>query len=592
MSGSWWARFVLTMAVLFWAVWMLIPTFAGDTAEERRQKVAEKAGGTAQAEEVEEELWYSSFLPEQRINLGIDLQGGIDMTLEVMVEEAVISGVQRDITGVLEQAEKDGIKLADVRRAAGEPILLVQGAEAVGLDALRVFMEKNYAGYEYLDSREVPGKDGVAATYHAFGVTEDQAAYLGDQAVQQALETLRNRIDETGVKEPTIVLKGGNRINVQLPGIDDIQQAVKAIGTTAVLEFSLVDEEVMKNFTAVERALLTAETEDPVMFADDKALSDWMVRGGHIPADDMLIWEYTQGAEGEERSTPYVVKQEIILTGDDINDARVGMNQFNEPYVSMEFKPRGGNIFADVTGENVGRRFAIILDDRVRSAPSIRERIGGGRASIEMGVTDYQLAMEDAKVLSLVLRTGALPAPVTIGDIRQVGASLGEDAIVAGELATTVGFGLVMVFMLVYYRKLGLVSIAALSMNLILVLALLAAVGATLTLPGIAGIALTIGMAVDCNIIIFERIRDERRLGKNDRSAADTGFAKSLSAVLDANITTFIAGVVLYTYGTGPIKGFAVTLMIGIVTTLITGTFVSRTLTDLLTRKANSRLSF
>lgn len=592
MSGSWWARFVLVVVAVAWSFWMLVPTFAGDTAEERRQKVADKAGGTDQAELVEPSNWYDDLLPTQRINLGIDLQGGIDMTLEVMVDEAIISGVQRDVPSVMEQAEKDGIKLAEVRRAQGEAILLLQGAEAVGLDAIRVFMEKSFTGYEYLDSREVEAQGGIASTYHAFGVTDDQRSYLGDQAVQQALETLRNRIDETGVKEPTIVLKGGNRINVQLPGIDDIQQAVKAIGTTAVLQFSLVDEEVMKNFTAVERALLSAEQEDAVVFADDKALSDWMVRGGHIPADDMLIWEYAPSAEGEARTTPYVVKQEIILTGDDINDARVGMNQFNEPYVSIEFKPRGGNIFADVTGENVGRRFAIILDDQVRSAPNIRERIGGGRASIEMGVTDYQLAMEDAKVLSLVLRTGALPAPVTIGDIRQVGASLGEDAIKAGELATMVGFSLVMAFMLIFYRKLGLVSIFALSMNLLMVLALLAAVGATLTLPGIAGIALTIGMAVDCNIIIFERIREERRLGKNDRSAADTGFGKALGAVLDANITTFIAGVVLYTYGTGPIKGFAVTLMIGIVTTLFTGTFVSRTLTDLLTRKANSRLSF
>lgn len=592
MNGTWWARMALVVAAVLWSVWMLIPTFSGETVEQRRQRVADKAGGGAEAEEVVEAAWYEDLLPDQRINLGIDLQGGIDMTLEVMTDEALVSAVQRDIPAVSDQADKEGIKLAEVRRASGEPVLLIQGAEGVGIDAIRLFMEKNFTGYAYLNTREVEGAGGASSTFHAFGVTEDQAIYLADQAVQQALETLRNRIDETGVKEPTIVLKGGNRINVQLPGIDDIQQAVKAIGTTAVLEFSLVDEEVMKNFSGVERALLTAETEDPAIFADDKALSDWMVRGGHIPADDMLIWEYTAGPEGETRTTPYVVKQEIILTGDDINDARVGMNQFNEPYVSMDFKPHGGNIFADVTGENVGRRFAIILDDKVRSAPYIRERIGGGRASIEMGVTDYQLAMEDAKVLSLVLRTGALPAPVTIGDIRQVGASLGEDAITAGELATTVGFILVMSFMLIYYRKLGLVSIAALSMNLLMVLALLAAVGATLTLPGIAGIALTIGMAVDCNIIIFERIRDERRLGKNDRSASDLGYAKSISAVLDSNITTFIAGVVLYTYGTGPIKGFAVTLMIGIVTTVFTGTFVSRTLTDLLTRKANSRLSF
>ena len=316
------------------------------------------------------------------------------------------------------------------------------------------------------------------------------------------------------------------------------------------------------------------------------------MRGGHLPPDDRLMWEYVAGPEGDTRTDPYAVKADVILTGDDINDARVGMNQYNEPYVSLEFKPRGANVFAEVTGENVGRRFAIVLDDRVRSAPYIREKIGGGRASIEMGVTDYQLAMEDAKVLSLVLRTGALPAPVTIGDIRQVGASLGEDAIEAGLEAGLVGGLLVIAFMIFYYRKLGVVAVMALGTNLVLLLALLAAAGATLTLPGIAGMALTVGMAVDCNIIIYERIREELRLGKNARTATDAGFDRALWSVLDGNITTFIAGVVLYTYGTGPIKGFAVTLMIGIISTIFAGIFVTRTLMDFLTRKATARLSF
>ncbi len=603
MSGTWWTRFVTIMLVVGWGLWMLIPTFTGETAAQRHARTAaqatqasEGAPRTAEGEgdaAAEDLPWYSVLLPEQRISLGIDLQGGIDMTLQVEIEEAIVSHVQRDIGPVKDSAEREGIKLAEVRRASGEPTLLIRGDEGVGLDAVRVFMEKRFAGYAYHNSRELPTADGGTAEFHAFTVTEEQKATIAEQSVQQALETLRNRIDETGVKEPSIVLKGGHRINVQLPGIDDIQQAVKAIGTTAVLEFHLVDEDVMKNFSDVDKALVTAEKDLPAdTYGDDQALSGWMVDHGHIPADDRLMWKYQTGPEGDVRADPIVVKQEIMLTGDDINDARVGLNQYNEPYVSLEFKPRGANIFAEVTGENVGRRFAIVLDKRVRSAPVIREKIGGGRASIEMGVTDYQLAMEDAKVLSLVLRTGALPAPVTIGDIRQVGASLGEDAIAAGEEATVVGFGFVLVFMLVYYRRLGVVSVIALLANVALVLALLAAAGATLTLPGIAGIALTVGMAVDCNIIIYERIREERRLGKNDRTAADTGFSKGVWAVIDANITTFIAGVVLYTYGTGPIKGFAVTLMIGIITTLFTGIFLSRTLVDFLTRKATSRLSF
>ena len=597
MPGTWWTRFVTILLAVLWSVWMLIPTVTAKSAEQRRQAVAEQADATntgiaQQSEDEEPAHWYDAYLPQKQISLGIDLQGGIDMTLQVEVDEALISSVQRDIVAVKDSAEREGVKLAEVRRAQGEPTLLIRGDEGVTLDDLRVFMEKRFTGYEYVNSRQLRTAQGEMAEFHAFTVTDAQRTYLADQSVQQALETLRNRIDETGVKEPSIVLKGGHRINVQLPGIDDIQQAVKAIGTTALLEFQMVDEEVMKNFSSVERSLLDAQTNHADVYDDDNALSDWMVRNGHIPPDDKLMWEYKTTDQGEVRSEPYVVKQEVILTGDDINDARVGLNQYNEPYVSLEFKPRGANIFAEVTGENVGRRFAIVLDKKIRSAPYIREKIGGGRASIEMGVTDYKMAMDDAKVLSLVLRTGALPAPVTIGDIRQVGANLGEDAIASGEEATVVGFGLVMIFMLIYYRKLGGVSIVALCINITMMMAMLAAAGATLTLPGIAGIALTVGMAVDCNIIIYERIREERHIGKNDRSAADAGFSNGVSAVIDSNITTFIAGVVLYTYGTGPIKGFAVTLMIGIITTLFTGVFVSRTLVDLLTRKASSRLTF
>jgi preprotein translocase subunit SecD len=321
-------------------------------------------------------------------------------------------------------------------------------------------------------------------------------------------------------------------------------------------------------------------------------LSDWLVRNAKIPSGTRLMWEYDETpGKTAARTVPVVVKDEVILTGDDVNNATTSMNQFNEPYVALEFKPRGGKVFADVTGENVGRRFAIVLDRKVRSAPVIREKIGGGRASIEMGSGDYQQSLRDASVLSLVLRTGALPAPVTVGEVRQVGATLGADAIRQGEEATTIGFGLILVFMLVYYRKSGAVAVCALVLNVLLVMGMLAAVGATLTLPGITGIALTVGMAVDCNIIIFERIREELRLGKNARSATEAGFDKALWAVLDGNITTFIAGVVLYTYGTGPIKGFSVTLMIGILTTLFSGVFVTRTLMDLLTRKANARLS-
>jgi len=262
------------------------------------------------------------------------------------------------------------------------------------------------------------------------------------------------------------------------------------------------------------------------------------------------------------------------------------------PNVSMEFKPKGARIFGDVTGDNVGKRFAIVLDRKVRSAPVINERIGGGRAQISMGSGGYDQARVDSQTLALVLRTGALPAPVSIGEVRTVGAQLGEDAIKAGSRATVIGMFIVLMAMLVYYRKPGVVASGALVLNVFFVLAMLAAFGATLTLPGIAGIALTVGMAVDANIIIYERIREELSVGKNARSAVDAGYEHALSAVLDANITTGIAGVVLYSYGSGPIKGFAVTLLVGIATTLFTAIFVSRTFMDFAVRKSSARLVF
>jgi preprotein translocase subunit SecD len=544
---------------------------------------------------VVEPPWWASLLPDARINLGLDLQGGIDFTLGVQVMEAVDSAVARDVKPMMDEANTAGISLMDVQRfSRGTPEspksdqIYILPAEGVGDADVDDFISDNYTIYEWTSSgASYLEQDG----WMVYTVTEEQEEYIKDRAMEQALETLRSRIDETGVKEPSITQKGRDQINVQLPGMDNVQDAMAAIGTAAVLEFMPVHEEEMQKLADLVRNLQTLETENPDRYDDDEWLSDEMKRRGFIPKDGRLMWEYGEGQASNTRTQYFVVFDEVILTGDDVNDAHVAWNQFNEPYVALEFKPKGGRIFAEYTGQHVGDRFAIVLDGKIRSAPVIREKIGGGRASIEMGSGDNLIAKQEASVLALVLRTGALPAPVTIDQVRTVGATLGADAIAAGRLATVVGFGLVLVFMTIYYKKAGVVSVFALVCNLMLVMALLATVGATLTLPGIAGIALTVGMAVDCNIIIFERIREEKALGKNARAATDAGFSKAFLAVIDANITTFIAGVVLYTYGTGPIKGFAVTLMIGILTTLFTGIFLSRTIMDWMTRKTSARLS-
>jgi len=588
MGTTWWVRFGIIMATVLAAVYTLIPTFIAESAYDTLSEQTSQLGEDSEPEteeEVEVTGW-RAWLPDAKINLGLDLQGGIDLTLEVETMEAVLSNVARDIQSIEDAATSDGVVVGEIRRVRGEPSLEFLVGEEGSLDDLVELMSRRYQDYEYASTNT----DDKDRTWHRFTVTEAGITEISKKTVEQALETLRSRVDETGVKEPSIVLKGGSRINVQLPGIDNLQQAYSALGTTAVLEFYLVDEEFGDG--ALERAVKHARENAPSsIYSDDGALNDWLQDEGRITRDHRVLWEYQEDPEGEDaRLLPHILKDKVILSGDDVNDASVGMDQFNDPYTALEFKPAGGQVFCDITGENVGKKFAIVLDRKVRSAPVIREKICGGRASISMGAGDYTQMMEEAGVLSLVLRTGALPAPVTIGEARIVGAQLGEDSINAGRLGVMVGGLIVLFFMAIYYRKSGLVADIALACNILFVMALLAGFGATLTLPGIAGIALTVGMAVDANIIVFERIREELRTGRTARSAVDAGYEFALSAVLDANITTAIAGVVLFSYGTGPIKGFAVTLLIGIATTLYTAIFVSRTFLDLVVRRSSAQL--
>ena len=601
MGGSWWLRFWLIVASCLLAVWSLIPTFMGESAIERYAAQAEQfkddaPSDTEEATPAEDLPWYWGYLPETRIVLGLDLQGGIDITLGVGVEEAVLSTVARDVQPLRDYAEGEGLDLAAVERVRGEPAMEVQLGDGVTLEELTALMRDRFFGYEYGTTRT----DEEGVEWHRWELTEEEQAEIGKRAVEQALETLRSRIDETGVKEPSIVRKGEDRINIQLPGVDDLATAKAVIGSQAMLEFFMVDEEFgdSKLAKVVEAAEKKMSAED---FADDGLLTDWLRSTGRIGRNNKVLWEYAPNPDNtKSRRTPYILIDRVELTGDDINDASVSIDQYNEPFVSIEFKPAGGKKFADLTGENVGNRFAIVLDSQVQSAPNIIEKIAGGRARITMGYGDYNQLMQEASVLSLVLRTGALPAPVNFEDVRTVGASLGADSIDAGKRGVLVGGALVTVFMFLVYRNRtnvvgvfaspGVIAIFALGLNVLFIMALLAGFEATLTLPGIAGIALTIGMALDANIIVFERIREELKLGKKARPAVDAGFEHALSAVIDANITTAIAGVVLYSYGTGPIKGFAVTLLIGITTTLYTAIFISRTFMDLLVRKSTTRL--
>jgi len=592
MSGTWWTRVVIIVLSVVWAGWTLYPTiFIEPSAADRaKAQVAELESG--KKAEKAEERWFDFLIADARLSLGLDLQGGLDLSLEVDVDAALDSVVKRELLPIRESARRDGVGLVDVRKRPGEAVVMLQPEVGVGLSDTTAFMEKRFPRYEYNNNVTEGGVEWL--TYR---LTDAEAKSIRESAVEQALETLRNRIDETGVREPSIVRQGENRISVQIPGLVDPSQAAEAIGTTALLEFKMVDEELSKDQPAMLRLIEEAKAQlAPEAFLSDDELNEHLWRGGKLPQNRRLMFEYVRGEDNKLRRADnpdliYIVIDEVMIAGDDINSATTAQGQMADYEVIIQFKPLGARKFAEITEKNVGRRFAIILDGQVRSAPSIKQAILGGTASISMGAGSGQQQFLEASNLALVLRTGSLPAPVTIGGKRQIGPGLGADAIRDGKLATGIGFGLVVLFMVSYYRMSGVVSIIAIILNVLFGFAMMAAAGATLTLPGITGIALTIGMAVDCNIVIYERIREELRLGRNSRAATDTGFDKALWGVLDSNITTMIAGVVLYTYGTGPIRGFAVTLMIGIISTLYTGIFVSRTLMDFLTRKASARLS-
>jgi preprotein translocase subunit SecD len=380
-------------------------------------------------------------------------------------------------------------------------------------------------------------------------------------AADQALETIRNRIDQFGVSEPDIRRQGEKRILVQLPGIKDTKRAKALIGKTALLEFKLVDE-----------------THDL-----NNAL-----KGNVPPGSEVLYGVKEDPATQRILKTPYLLKKRTLLTGANLTDARVQIDsQYNEPYVSIDFDKKGGRDFERITGENVKKRLAIVLDKKVYSAPVIQEKISGGKARITGSFTT-----EEARDLAIALRAGALPAPVNILEERTVGPSLGTDSIRKGLISMCVGGILVILFMIVYYRGAGLIADFALILNILLIAGGLAGFQATLTLPGIAGIILTIGMAVDANVLIFERIREELRIGKTPRAAVDAGYDKATLTILDANVTTLIAALVLFQFGTGPVKGFAVTLSLGVIASLFTALILTRMVFDYyLMKRKTKRLS-
>lgn len=471
-----------------------------------------------------------------RVNLGLDLQGGMYLDIEIKVDEAVQETLSRTAQELEDLLLDNYVKFVEVRQEGNRVILEMEAGERVNLT------ESPYDRLLVLFTPEDLGNNRTQLT-----LLPEEEKRIRENAVVQALEVLRNRIDGLGVSEPSLQRQGENSIVIQLPGLKDREQAIELIGPQAVLEFRIVSEDATpaayNRYTEVVRY---EEVRDPI-------------------TQEILS------------RTPYVLTQEVLLTGEYIRDARVRFDpQNNQPYVALSFDSIGADRFSRLTERYKGRRLAIVLDDKVQSAPVIREKIGGGEASIS-----GQFTTEEAGNLAIVLRSGSLPAPIDIREERTVGASLGEDSVEQGLLSLVTGGVLVLVFMVAYYRLAGIFASIALIFNLLLIISVLGLVGATLTLPGMAGIVLTTGMAVDANVLIFQRIREEMSKGNNIRASINEGFDRAFTTILDANITTLFAALALLQFGTGPIKGFAVTLALGILSSMFTAIVVTRFLFEI-----------
>jgi len=464
--------------------------------------------------------------------------------LEVQTRKAVETRLERAAEDLRAAMKKAKIRYGQVERV-GDTQIQVKLLKQESAEAFDEMLDKEFGALR--DVSRTPENGGLLVQLE---LPANESKYIEEMAARQAMETIRNRIDQFGVSEPDIRRQGENRILIQLPGIKDPERALSLIGKTALLEFKLVDED-----HDVQEALK-----------------------GDIPTGDEILYQVIEDkSTGRSRKIPFLVRKRTYLTGEYLTNARVQIDQYEGPYVAIDFDKKGARLFARITEANVKKRLAIVLDDHVYSAPVIQEKIAGGSARITGRFTD-----EEARDLAIVLRAGALPAPVQILEERTVGPSLGRDSIDKGLMSMLIGGIIVVLFIGIYYKGAGLIANAALLLNIVLIAAGLAALGATLTLPGIAGIILTIGMAVDANVIIFERIREEVRLGKTPRAAVDGGFAKATLTILDANITTLIAALVLFQFGTGPVKGFAVTLSIGIVASLFTAIIVAKVVFDYL----------
>lgn len=533
---------------------------------------------------VPDNWWFS----KKKITYGLDIQGGVHLVMGVDVDSVIRESAQRMAAGLVEAMKSDGVNVTSAQRTEdAPPKVQIQLATDTAADKARSALEKRYD--QVLVIEKVEGSSVVMS------FNDNYLNDLRNRIVEQAIETIRNRIDEFGVAEPSITAQGANRILVQLPGIADAARAKELINKTARLEFLLVEESVPETdliqwVTDAEKAggyNLSNTRYGAYIDRLNKDLKD------KLPKDTLLIFEKDDAAVNlEAGKRAYLVRTDVGVGGDALRDASVGQDQFGKPEVRFSLEPAGAKLFADLTGKNKGRRLAVVLDRVIKSAPVIQSEIAGGNGVITMGGGgDYRKTFEEAKLISMALRAGALPAALEQLEERTVGPTLGADSIAAGAKAAVIGTLLVLLFMVVYYKAFGLIADLAMAFNLLITFAILTSLEATLTLPGVAGLALTVGMAVDANVIIFERIKEELAKGASLKAAVREGFDRAFSAIFDSNVTTVATCLVLMYFGTGPIRGFAVTLTAGLASSMFTAVFFSRLISEWLTHKAELKLS-
>jgi len=580
MTGTWWWKTVFIFGIVGYALYYLVPSW-----------VYFKLPADQRNDQALLDSLIPRWAPKKHLNLGLDLQGGIELVMGVDADKAMRDKAARRSDDLKRLATDKKLPFVDIKPVTGEAQVEVVGhspeeATAIGAMALE----------QYNDSFRKLSQSGSSLK---LAFQEAWVEKQRDDTVEQAVKSLRNRVDKWGVSETEIKrLRGSNGIQIQLPGFKDPERAKKLLGGTAQLELKMVDEDD-KSLASVKDLPpeIHASTEggQPYVCSTDRKLLETFLEG-KAPANDEYGLEKVEKLPPDTKvapcSVPYyktlTLHSKIELTGDEMTDARVQIDSqggMQRPVVGFTLDREGAQKMADLSGGNIGKRMAIILDGIIESAPSFQGKIPDGSGQITLGgLKNPQEVYQDASDLALVLKAGALPAPVRILEERTVGASLGPELIHKGTWGALIGLFLVWIFMVLYYRVSGLVADVALGINGLLLLAAMAMFGSTLTLPGIAGTVLTLGMAVDANVLINERIREELRLGKTARGAVDAGYDKVFWTIVDGHVTAFVAGAILYYTGTGPVKGFAVTLMIGLAASMFTSIVVTRTIIDLLVR--------